>query len=150
MHLSCRKKHTGYRRTAVSGSDHRLIFRSAKPQRLVSQPSLLLSHATWKQVCSSIHLSTFFFFFLNLSACRSLPLCLSFPFSHIPPLLFSHLATLPHLTLCALRLTSLLFSSLAPARFFIVFLSHLLFLISLRKLSFLPSGPRSSSNLAGL
>lgn len=38
--------------TGVSGADHRLIFRSGKPHCLVSQPSLLLSHATWKEARS--------------------------------------------------------------------------------------------------
>lgn len=47
--VSCKKK-VWWRHTAVSGFHHILIFRSGKPQCLVSQPSLLPSHATWKEV----------------------------------------------------------------------------------------------------
>lgn len=68
---SHRKKPAWSRHTAVSGSDHTLIFRSVKPQHLISQPSLLLSHATWKQVCSSIHCCALYLY-LPRSLCLTL------------------------------------------------------------------------------
>lgn len=40
-----------HRHTAVSGCDHSFIFRSWKPQRLVSQLSFFLLHARCSQTC---------------------------------------------------------------------------------------------------
>lgn len=89
--------------TAVSWADCWLIFRSGKPQCLVSQPSLLLSHVTWKKACSTIHHCT------NFSLALCLPPSLSYTVH-----LFSSLTFKPSLTwLCVLYLTP-----------FVIFVSH--------------------------
>lgn len=94
------------RHAAVSESDRRLIFRSGKPQCLVSQPSLLHSHATWKEVRSSIRRgalylcappSLFIFFLLTHST--------SFVLSPLntPPL--DSVRSLSHIFVISLRLS---------------------------------------------
>lgn len=108
------------RHAAVSESDRRLIFRSGKPQCLVSQPSLLHSHATWKEVRSSIRRgalylcappSLFIFFLLTHST--------SFVLSPLntPPL--DSVRSLSHIFVISLRLSLACFSMFLSSAFFL-------------------------------
>lgn len=133
-----KKKKTLQRHTAVSGFDHMLIFRSGKPQYLVSQPSSFLTCSMEKK-CSPIHLTALH---------RSLPQSprLSFSFSHIPSLLFAHLNALSPEFLCSASYICLIFASNSLG--FQLFLSSV-FSYFLHKLSSPPPGPHTRSILLG-
>lgn len=115
-----------------------LIFRSGKPQYLVSQPSSFLTCSMEKK-CSPIHLTALH---------RSLPQSprLSFSFSHIPSLLFAHLNALSPEFLCSASYICLIFASNSLG--FQLFLSSV-FSYFLHKLSSPPPGPHTRSILLG-
>lgn len=116
-----------------------LIFRSGKPQYLVSQPSSFLTCSMEKK-CSPIHLTALH---------RSLPQSprLSFSFSHIPSLLFAHLNALSPEFLCSASYICLIFASNSLG--FQLFLSSV-FSYFLHKLSSPPPRSSYSLHLAGL
>lgn len=99
-----------------------LIFRSGKPQTLVSQPSLLPSHATWKEV-----------FVRSISALflSPRPLAVFFP-SHVFRGLLFHLWAVPRRTLFLFRISRICLSR-ARASFhsfsFLLFFSFLSFVL---------------------